>query len=457
LQGEIKVRAALYIRVSTQEQVENYSIESQRERLEAYCKSKDWIIYDTFIDPGYSGSNTERPALQRLLNDLPNIDVVVVYKLDRLSRSQRDTLDLIEEHFLKNDVEFVSITETLDTSTPFGKAMIGILSVFAQLERETIAERMRMGHIKRAEEGKRGMGGNYDPAGYSRVEGELVIKKDEAEHIKTAFDLYEQFHSISKVQARLKELDYPVWRFRRYRDILANKLYCGYVSFAGEHYKGIHDAIISEEQFNRVQVLLSRHKGNNAHKAKRSLLSGLISCGHCGETYITYQSRDKLIKDKYYRYYLCRARRFPSEYDEKCMNKTWNYNKLEELIIEEINNLILDKKVEKNRAKYIDYDKLIKKVDEKMERTLSLFVGDNKVPVALLNKQISALEEEKIQLQQKKEMQEINQSTQITEKELKQYSLDLMSADFSTKQTVIQKLIKQIIIHDDDIEIVWNF
>ncbi|MGR5966684.1 recombinase family protein [Bacillus cereus] len=83
-------------------------------------------------------------------NDLKNIDVVVVYKLDRLSRSQRDTLELIEEHFLKNKVDFVSITETLDTSTPFGKAMIGILSVFAQLERETIAERMRMGHLKKS-------------------------------------------------------------------------------------------------------------------------------------------------------------------------------------------------------------------------------------------------------------------------------------------------------------------
>jgi site-specific DNA recombinase len=450
------MKAALYIRVSTQEQVENYSIESQRERLEAYCKSKDWSIYDVYVDPGYSGSNTDRPALQRLLSDLKKIDVVVVYKLDRLSRSQRDTLHLIEEHFLKNNVEFVSTTETLDTSTSFGKAMIGILSVFAQLERETIAERMRMGHIKRAEKGLRGMGGNYDPAGYERVDGELAVKEDEALHIKAAFDLYEQYHSITKVQSRLKELGYDVWRFRRYNDILRNKLYCGYVSFAGEHFKGRHEPIVTEEQFNRVQLLLSRHKGKNANKARQSLLSGLILCGKCGENYVTTQNNDKVKKDKYYRYYQCRARRFPSEYDEKCMNKTWNYQKLEELIVDEINNLIIDKKAENKKTTKINYEKLIKKVDEKMERTLGLYVEGN-VPVALLNKQIHALEQEKIQLQDKSLLQELHLKTVLSEKDLKQYSIDLTAADFPTRQAIIQKLIKQIIIHDEDIEIVWNF
>ncbi|MEH7533560.1 MULTISPECIES: recombinase family protein [Bacillus cereus group] len=123
----ILTKAAIYIRVSTQDQVENYSIEVQRERIRAYYKAKGWDIYDEYIDGGYSGSNLDRPDIKRLLNDLKKIDVVTVYKLDRLSRSQRDTLELIEEHFLKNNVDFVSITETLDTSTPFGKAMIGIL------------------------------------------------------------------------------------------------------------------------------------------------------------------------------------------------------------------------------------------------------------------------------------------------------------------------------------------
>src|SRR5690625_5773615 len=101
------------MRVSTQEQVENYSIESQRERLEAYCKSKGWTVYDTYTDGGYSGSNMDRPALKQMLDDLPSIDVVVVYRLDRLSRSQRATLTIIVEDFLKADVVVVSISESV--------------------------------------------------------------------------------------------------------------------------------------------------------------------------------------------------------------------------------------------------------------------------------------------------------------------------------------------------------
>ncbi len=447
------MKAAIYIRVSTQEQVENYSIESQQERIEAYCKSKGWTIYDTYIDPGFSGSNTDRPALQRMISELPNINVVVVYKLDRLSRSQKDTLDLIEEHFLKNNVEFVSITETLDTSTPFGKAMIGILSVFAQLERETIAERMRMGQIKRAENGYRTAGGDYDPAGYARINGELIPKEDEVKHIQTAYNLYEKYHSITKVQKHLKELGFPVWRFRRYNDILRNKLYCGYVSFAGKYYKGRHQPIITEDQFNRVQMLLSRHKGKNAHKAKQSLLSGLITCGHCGENYLTYSNKDK---KKVYRYYVCRARRFPSEYDKKCMNKTWNYFKLEDLVINQINNLIENKKMSSKKREIIDYDKLIRNVDERENRILDLYeIG--RLDKNKLDQRIQSLENEKHELIKKKELQEIQHENSISEKDLKQYSIDLKISDFSTRQAIIQKLIKQIYVNGENIEISWNF
>jgi site-specific DNA recombinase len=446
-------KVAIYIRVSTQEQVENYSIETQKERLEAYCKAKGWSIFNTYIDPGYSGSNLNRPGLSRLLQDLESFDTVVVYKLDRLSRSQRDTLTLIEDHFLKNNIDFVSITETLDTSTPFGKAMIGILSVFAQLERETIAERMRMGHIKRAQEGYRGMGGDYDPAGYSRMNGALVVNDEEANHIKAAFNYYEQYHSITKVQAQLKQEGYEVWRFRRYRDILANRLYCGYVSFAGKHYKGVHKAIISEEQFNRVQTLLSRHKGKNANKAKESLLSGLLHCGKCGENYLTYQTNDK---GKIYRYYICKARRFPSEFEEKCHNKIWNYKKLEKLIVNEINNLSIEKSYSDRPSNKIDYDKLIQKVDKKMERILGLY-ADGKFDSALLDKQMNSLDAEKKQLVENKLKQSKDTQSQITKEQIDKYVLDLNAAEFSQRQSIVQSLISSITIHGESIEIEWNF
>ena len=134
------MKVALYARVSTEQQIDNYSIPLQRERLEAFCTSKGWTHTQEYIDAGYSGSNLNRPALQQLQKDIQNkkINMVIVYRLDRLSRSQRDTLYLIEEVFLPHEVEFISLSETIDTTTAFGRAAIGVLSVFAQLERETI-------------------------------------------------------------------------------------------------------------------------------------------------------------------------------------------------------------------------------------------------------------------------------------------------------------------------------
>ena len=139
-------RAAIYIRVSTLEQAqEGYSIGAQKERLLAYCKAHGWGVADFYIDGGYSGSNLNRPGIQKLIAEVASFDLVLVLKLDRLSRSQRDTLHLIEDIFLPNNVDFISMSESFDTSTPFGRAMIGILSVFAQLEREQIKERLSWG------------------------------------------------------------------------------------------------------------------------------------------------------------------------------------------------------------------------------------------------------------------------------------------------------------------------
>ena len=134
-------KVAIYVRVSTTSQAEEgYSIEEQKDKLEAYCKIKDWSVYKVYTDGGFSGSNTNRPAIEQLIKDAQKkkFDTVLVYKLDRLSRSQKDTLYLIEEVFIKNGIEFLSLQENFDTSTPFGKAMIGLLAVFAQLEREQI-------------------------------------------------------------------------------------------------------------------------------------------------------------------------------------------------------------------------------------------------------------------------------------------------------------------------------
>ena len=150
-----------------------------------------WNISKVYCDPGFSGAYLERPALNELREDIKagKVDAVLVWKLDRLSRSQKDTLFLIEDEFLKNGVEFISTLENFDTSSPFGRAMIGILSVFAQLEREQIKERMQLGLDARAKEGK-WHGGGFDPFGYDYIDGELIVNEDEARIVRKVYSLF---------------------------------------------------------------------------------------------------------------------------------------------------------------------------------------------------------------------------------------------------------------------------
>lgn len=125
----MKLRAAIYVRVSTMEQAEEgYSISAQTDKLKSYANAKDYQVMNVFTDPGYSGAKLERPGLKAMIKSIENkeIDVVLVYKLDRLSRSQKNTLYLIEDVFLKNNVQFTSMQESFDTSTSFGRAMVGI-------------------------------------------------------------------------------------------------------------------------------------------------------------------------------------------------------------------------------------------------------------------------------------------------------------------------------------------
>ena len=198
-------KVALYIRVSTQEQAqEDYSISEQKNRLMAYCTAHDWLIADILVDGGYSGANLNRPGIQKLISEIKKVDVVLVYKLDCLSRSQRDTLYLIEENFLPNSLDFVSMQESFDTASPLGRAMIGLLAVFAQLEREQIKERTAMGRIARAKSGLYYGGGNI-PIGYNYEDGRLCVNVYEAEQVKKFFQWYIDGMSYFAIATKLQK------------------------------------------------------------------------------------------------------------------------------------------------------------------------------------------------------------------------------------------------------------
>ena len=286
-------KVALYVRVSTTSQLEEgYSIEEQKAKLESYCDIKDWHIYKVYTDGGFSGSTTERPALEQLIKDAQNklFDTVLVYKLDRLSRSQKDTLYLIEDIFLKNNIEFVSLLENFDTSTPFGRAVIGLLSVFAQLEREQIKERMQLGKLGRAKAGKSMMwaktsyGYNYD-----KETGSMTVNEYEALAVKEIFTSYLAGMSITKLRDKINE-EYPkqpAWSYRTIRGILANPVYCGLNQYKGQTFQGTHKAIISLDDFEQTQRELAKRQqtakelSNPRPFQAKYMLSGLAQCGYC--------------------------------------------------------------------------------------------------------------------------------------------------------------------------------
>ena len=168
------MRVAGYVRVSSESQTENYSIPEQKDAIEKYCKMHGWNLVKIYVDGGFTGANTERPALNERMAAADNYDIVLVYKIDRFSRSQKDMLNLIED-LQEKGCKFASIWENFDTTTPLGMAMLGILSAFAQLEREQIKERMALGRRGRTKKGLWRAGSNV-PTGYDYINGHLVIR-----------------------------------------------------------------------------------------------------------------------------------------------------------------------------------------------------------------------------------------------------------------------------------------
>jgi site-specific DNA recombinase len=274
-----KDRAAIYIRVSTDAQrEEGYSIDAQKEMLEAFCISKQIKDFEFYIDGGFSGSNLERPEMQRLINDVKEhkVNFVIVYKLDRLSRSQKDTLFLIEDVFNPNNVNFVSLKETMDTSTPLGRLMLGILSAFAQLERENIRERTRMGMKERVKSGL-WMGGGRVPFGYDydKKKG-VLVPNDDAITVRKIYDLYLQGHSLGKI-AQMVGLKYEKLALQ----ILTRKSNTGVICYNDEEYQGQHLPIISTETYEKAMDMM-KSRSIRGVSSSNYLLTGLIFCKKCG-------------------------------------------------------------------------------------------------------------------------------------------------------------------------------
>jgi len=464
------IRAGCYVRVSTENQLENYSIDEQTERLEAYCKSMGWKNFYFYPDPGYSGGNMDRPALQQLLKDVSDgkINMVVVYKLDRLSRSQKDTLVLIEDHFLSKGAEFTSVLERFDTSTPLGRAMLGILSVFAQLEKDQITERFTMGRIGR---GKAGYfhGGGHAPKGYRYVKGQkngdgrLVIDELQAAQIREIFERFYLGHSINSIFEYMNER-YGGWSHTNVYNVLKNSVYIGKVKFKGQEYDGKHEPIIDKDLFYKVQKLLKSPEREDQKTAPQKtpfragyVLSSLIYCKRCGARYSANHG-----------YYKCYSRaKSDKKYiiDPNCKNDNWKIEDLDQIIMDEIkmlayNPVYLNNLFEKQTIKAHQDGgilKRIKDIDNQISRLLDLYQIKNS-PINQIAPRIDALQNEKEKLEKILNEETLNDSIDKSDfmNWIKSSEMVFSSGSIEEKRMFISYLIKSIEVDGKSIAINWR-
>lgn len=259
-------KVAIYVRVSTEDQAkEGFSLDSQLEKLRSYCKARGWEIAGEYIDDGYSGRDVRRPAYQKMMNEMDKWDILLVMKMDRIHRNSKNFMLMMEELRKKNK-EFVSMTESLDTSTAMGRFVMDIIQRIAQLESEQIGERVYDGMRQKAKQGA-GLLGSPAPFGYEYDGGKLVGKGEELRVARRIFEMYINGMGMKDIADELNRQGIKTkkggkWDRKTISRILSNPVYCGLIEWENFIFEGEHKAIVSIEEFNKVQV-------RKASRAKR--------------------------------------------------------------------------------------------------------------------------------------------------------------------------------------------
>ncbi len=311
--GELEnetIRVGLYVRVSTDLQAkEGDSLEEQEKELRKYCDYRDFNIYKLYIEKGKSGGNTNRPEYQAMIRDIKanKINAIIVKKIDRLSRSLLDfeaLMVLLEAH----SVDFISLREQFDTTTALGKAMLRITLIFAQLEREQTSERIKDVFAFRAEQGL--YNGGVRPFGYDCLSSELVPHKHERKVVDFIFDTFLSTESTTRTSTLCNSAGFrlrtgQIWDARQIHKILTRPIYKGYVKWNDQLYLGVHQPLVSEAKWDKVQSIFLVRKSDVVKSRIKGILTGILRCGHCHNPLMpSYTTKSS---GKRYYYYRCKS------------------------------------------------------------------------------------------------------------------------------------------------------
>ena len=476
-----KTICALYTRVSTRNQLrEEYnSLETQRERLELYCKSQeDSEIFRVYEDGAYSAETLDRPALQEMLKDMRagRFNCVLAYKIDRLTRSVKDFHSLMDL-FDKFNVQFVSITQSIDTKSPTGRLLRNILLDFAQFEREMTGDRTRDKLQQRAQKGL--WNGGIPSYGYAAENKRLVLNTEEASRVKFIFARFAETPSLAKLRDEFKSRGWLTrygkpWGKTSFDNILRNPIYCGTVGFNGQRYQGAHEPIISEELFKRVQSLRRVQTHSKTRLYRNYLLRGMLKCGDCGSYMTPVYALKRRKNGETYRipYYRCsKTMHFTNEI---CSNKNINANLIEGLVLkdvaelsrnEDLLNISIDRMNQdlKERVRPLeqeikDTEKRLGEIDGEIGNYVQA-LGKGKISVERLEQEIDQRqkEQEALKLRQEELHRQINrEATQDLDVELVKSTLQDFNKVFESltpqeQSEALQCVLKDVTLYPDKV------
>ena len=440
-----------YMRVSTEKQAEEGNgLDSQKRDILAWAEKNEYVIKEWYVDDGYTGSNMNRPALQRLISDCysKKIKNVIAFKLDRLSRSMIDGLYIIEKIFMPNGVNFKCVHDSVNYDSPMEQAYTQMMAVFAQLDKNTMMLRMRGGMLERVKKGY-WMGGGRTPIcyNYNAETGILEIIQEEAERANVALDMYIAGATDKDIEEKLGySCECTV------KNMLTSVANIGMIPYKGEVYQGLHQPVFTKEKFNLGLQIRESRKAKRYVKTEQ-LLTGLIYCGDCGcaMRYQKWNNGNYKIccysrnKDKYY---------IPN-HNPDCKNGLYWADDIDKQVEEEIKKISLNFKPEDVCGKESALSVLNKQLDgvkSKLKRLYGIYADGNDTVVEMISElEFNAKElKEKISIEESKE----NKNEQQLQYEKVKKIADVWEhIDKKGKNQMLKSIVDKIIIVNGDIEI----
>lgn len=444
-----------YMRVSTEKQVEEGNgLDSQKRDIETYCRKNELIISDWYIDDGYTGANTDRPALQRLITDCSKhrIKCIVAFKLDRLSRSMVDGIYLIERVFMPNQVEFKCVHDSVNYDSPMEQAYTQMMAVFAQLDKNTMLLRMRGGMLERVKKGY-WMGGGNTPYcyRYDTESGILIPIPERAEQARQALEMFISGYSDEQIMKMFGyKSEFVV------RRILTGVVNIGMIPYKGEVFQGLHDPIFDKNRFELAQEIRKSRRltRTKCFDRETNLLTGLCYCGVCG-CKMRYQ---KWTHGKH-RIYCCSRNKdlnYIPNWSENCDNSlVWAIDiekQVEKEILKISVNLSKSKPKEK-KSKLEIMESQLDKEKVKLKRLYSLYADGNDTVLEMIKELELKIDGMKLKIAEEAKSPLNTQKKEFVYENIKNLADMWGHIDKAKKNSVLKSIISKIVIVNNDIEI----